>query len=171
MASDLGILLHTVVIAWLLNYRRLVRLERICHGARLRKALAMAVVAGLACYAVAERLCGRQLAAGSDVAVGDRCDVAGRGCGGIMAHAVEVVERVAAKEEARRRWRNRWRSWRGPRAAWNRKRELRLIRGAVHRETSGLRLGTALPTLSSAAAEQGRKRGALLFEMLRPAER
>ena len=37
MASDLGILLHTVVIAWLLNYRKLVRFDGLTLGLRWRK--------------------------------------------------------------------------------------------------------------------------------------
>ena len=54
MASDLGILLHTVVIAWLLHYRKLVLLEGLPWG-EVGKALAAAVAAGLACYAVSLR--------------------------------------------------------------------------------------------------------------------
>jgi putative peptidoglycan lipid II flippase len=55
MASDLGIFLHTLVIAWLLNYRKLVRFDGLPWG-EVGKALATAVVAGLLCYAVASRL-------------------------------------------------------------------------------------------------------------------
>ena len=54
MASDLGILLHTLVIAWLLNYRKLVRFDGLPWG-EVAKALATAVVAGLLCYGVASR--------------------------------------------------------------------------------------------------------------------
>ncbi len=54
MASDLGILLHTVVIAWLLNKSGLVRLGGLPWG-EVAKALAVAVVAGVACYAVSAR--------------------------------------------------------------------------------------------------------------------
>jgi putative peptidoglycan lipid II flippase len=55
MASDLGILLHTLVIAWLLNYRKLVRFDGL-RWSEVAKALATAVVAGLLCYAVASRV-------------------------------------------------------------------------------------------------------------------
>ncbi len=54
MASDLGILLHTLVIAWLLNYRKLVRLGGL-PWTEVAKALATAAVAALSCYAVASR--------------------------------------------------------------------------------------------------------------------
>ncbi len=55
MASDLGILLHTLVIAWLLNYRKLVLLDGLPWG-EVGKVLATAAVAGLACHGVAGRL-------------------------------------------------------------------------------------------------------------------
>jgi len=55
MASDLGILMHTIAIAWLLHSRRLVRLDEL-PSIEVAKALVTAVVAGLACYAVASRL-------------------------------------------------------------------------------------------------------------------
>ena len=55
MASDLGILLHTVVIAWLLNRRGLVPLSGLPWG-EVGKAFATALVAGAACYAVSLRL-------------------------------------------------------------------------------------------------------------------
>jgi putative peptidoglycan lipid II flippase len=54
MASDLGILLHTLVIAWLLNYRTLVRFDGLPWG-EVAKALATAMAAALACYGVASR--------------------------------------------------------------------------------------------------------------------
>ena len=54
IASDLGILLHTLVIAWLLNYRKLVRLDGLPWG-EVAKVLATAVVAGMLCYGVASR--------------------------------------------------------------------------------------------------------------------
>src|SRR6516164_11657025 len=57
MASDVGILLHTVAIAWLLNYRRLVPLAGLPWD-ELAKALVTAVVAALLCYEVS-RLWGR----------------------------------------------------------------------------------------------------------------
>lgn len=55
MASDIGILLHTVVIAWLLNRRGLVPLGGV-PWSEVAKALATAVVAGLACSAVARKI-------------------------------------------------------------------------------------------------------------------
>jgi putative peptidoglycan lipid II flippase len=51
MASDLGILLHTVVIAWLLNRRGLVPLKGLAWG-EIGKALLAAAVAAAACYGV-----------------------------------------------------------------------------------------------------------------------
>jgi len=51
MASDLGILLHTVVIAWLLNRRGLVPLKGLARG-EIGKALLTAAVAAAACYVV-----------------------------------------------------------------------------------------------------------------------
>ena len=55
MASDLGILLHTVVIAWLLSRRGLVPLAELPWG-ELAKVLLTAALAGLACYAVSQRV-------------------------------------------------------------------------------------------------------------------
>ncbi len=55
MASDVGILLHTVVIAWLLNRRGLVPLAGI-RWSEVAKALATAVAAALAGTAVAQKL-------------------------------------------------------------------------------------------------------------------
>ncbi|HVP55678.1 MAG TPA: murein biosynthesis integral membrane protein MurJ [Candidatus Eisenbacteria bacterium] len=55
MASDVGILLHTVVMAWLLNRNGLVGLSGLPWG-EVAKALATGVVAGLAGYAVAGRV-------------------------------------------------------------------------------------------------------------------
>src|SRR5271165_2306029 len=55
MASDLGILLHTVVIAWLLHARGLVPLDGLPWG-EVVKALLVAVVAAAACYAVSLRM-------------------------------------------------------------------------------------------------------------------
>ena len=55
MASDLGILLHTVVIAWLLNRRGLVQFNGL-PWSELAKAFATAVVAGVAAYAVSLRV-------------------------------------------------------------------------------------------------------------------
>jgi putative peptidoglycan lipid II flippase len=55
MASDLGILLHTLVIAWLLDYRKLVLLDGL-PWSEVAKALATAVLAGLLCYGVARRV-------------------------------------------------------------------------------------------------------------------
>ena len=55
MASDLGILLHTVVIAWLLHSRGLVPLDGL-PWAEVVKALVVAVVAAAACYAVSLRM-------------------------------------------------------------------------------------------------------------------
>jgi putative peptidoglycan lipid II flippase len=55
MASDVGILLHTIVIAWLLDRRALVPLKGLPWG-ELAKAFAAAVLAGAACYAVSLRV-------------------------------------------------------------------------------------------------------------------
>jgi putative peptidoglycan lipid II flippase len=60
MASDVGILLHTVVIAWLLNRRGLVPLSGL-PWSEVAKAFATAVIAGAAAYAVSLRI----VAAGS----------------------------------------------------------------------------------------------------------
>jgi putative peptidoglycan lipid II flippase len=55
MASDLGIVLHTVVVAWLLNRRGLVGLSGLPWN-EVAKAFATAVVAGGAAYAVSQRV-------------------------------------------------------------------------------------------------------------------
>jgi putative peptidoglycan lipid II flippase len=55
MASDLGILLHTVALAWLLNRKRLVALGGL-PWLELMKALGTASFAGVLCYAVARRV-------------------------------------------------------------------------------------------------------------------
>jgi putative peptidoglycan lipid II flippase len=55
MASDLGILLHTVVLAWLLSRKKLVTLTGLPWG-ELAKALGTAIFAGASCYAVALRV-------------------------------------------------------------------------------------------------------------------
>ncbi|HEY4930755.1 MAG TPA: murein biosynthesis integral membrane protein MurJ [Terriglobales bacterium] len=55
MASDVGILLHTVVLAWLLNRKKLVGLGGL-PWIELMKALATAVFAGALCYGVARRV-------------------------------------------------------------------------------------------------------------------
>jgi putative peptidoglycan lipid II flippase len=55
MASDLGILLHTVVLAWLLSRKKLVGLSGLPWW-ELMKALGTAVFAGVLCYAVARRV-------------------------------------------------------------------------------------------------------------------
>ena len=55
MASDVGILLHTVVLAWLLSRKKLVALGGL-PWLELMKALATAIVAGGLCYAVARRV-------------------------------------------------------------------------------------------------------------------
>lgn len=52
MASDIGILLHTVAIAWLLHRRKLVPLGGLPWD-EVARALVTAVVAGLLCYQVA----------------------------------------------------------------------------------------------------------------------
>jgi putative peptidoglycan lipid II flippase len=51
MASDLGILMHTVVLAWLLDRKKLVLLSGM-SWLELMKALGTAVFAGLASYGV-----------------------------------------------------------------------------------------------------------------------
>ncbi len=51
MASDVGILMHTVVMAWLLDRRGLVPLKGL-PWSELTKAFAAAVLAGAACYGV-----------------------------------------------------------------------------------------------------------------------
>ena len=55
MASDVGILLHTVALAWLLDRRGLVPLKGL-PGSELMKAFATAAVAGAACYAVSRHV-------------------------------------------------------------------------------------------------------------------
>jgi putative peptidoglycan lipid II flippase len=55
MASGLGILLHTVVIAWLLHWRGLVPLGDL-PWRELGKVLATALVAGAVCHAVSQRV-------------------------------------------------------------------------------------------------------------------
>jgi len=55
MASDLGIMLHTVVMAWLLNRKKLVLLSGL-PWSEVVKALGTAVVAGALCYAVSRRV-------------------------------------------------------------------------------------------------------------------
>ena len=57
MASDLGILLHTVVLAWLLSRKELVALSGM-PWTELMKALATAIFAGVLGYAVARRIVG-----------------------------------------------------------------------------------------------------------------
>jgi putative peptidoglycan lipid II flippase len=51
MASDLGILLHTVVIAWLLDRKKLVPLDGL-PWMEVMKALATALIAAMLCYEV-----------------------------------------------------------------------------------------------------------------------
>jgi putative peptidoglycan lipid II flippase len=55
MASDLGILLHTVALAWLLSRKKLVALSGL-PWLELMKALGTASFAGLLCYAAARRV-------------------------------------------------------------------------------------------------------------------
>ena len=55
MASDIGILLHTVVMAWLLSRKNLVALSGL-PWLELIKALGTASFAGVLCYAVARRM-------------------------------------------------------------------------------------------------------------------
>jgi putative peptidoglycan lipid II flippase len=55
MASDMGILLHTVALAWLLGRKKLVALNGLAWT-ELAKALATAIFAGVLCYAVARRV-------------------------------------------------------------------------------------------------------------------
>jgi putative peptidoglycan lipid II flippase len=57
MASDLGILLHTVALAWLLSREKLVALSGM-PWTELMKALATAIFAGVLGYAVAPRIVG-----------------------------------------------------------------------------------------------------------------
>ena len=57
VASDLGILLHTVVLAWLLSRKKLVALSGM-PWTELMKALATAIFAGVLGYAVARRIVG-----------------------------------------------------------------------------------------------------------------
>ena len=52
IASDVGILLHTIALAWLLNRSELVRLRDL-EWMEMMKALATAVLAAAACYAAA----------------------------------------------------------------------------------------------------------------------
>jgi putative peptidoglycan lipid II flippase len=55
MASDIGIVLHTVVLAWLLSRKKLVALSGL-PWLELMKALGTASFAGVLCYAVARRV-------------------------------------------------------------------------------------------------------------------
>src|SRR5208283_953183 len=55
MASDLGILLHTVVIAWLLDHRKLVPLGGL-SWAEVMKSFITAVIAALLCYEVTRHI-------------------------------------------------------------------------------------------------------------------
>lgn len=55
MASDVGIVLHTVVLAWLLSRKKLVALSGL-PWPELMKALGTASFAGVLCYAVARRV-------------------------------------------------------------------------------------------------------------------
>ena len=55
MASDVGILLHTVALAWLLSRKKLVSLSGL-PWQELLKVLVTAVFAGVLCYAMARRL-------------------------------------------------------------------------------------------------------------------
>jgi putative peptidoglycan lipid II flippase len=55
MASDIGILLHTVVLAWLLSTKKLVALSGL-PWLELMKALGTASFAGVLCYTVARRV-------------------------------------------------------------------------------------------------------------------
>ncbi len=55
MASDIGIVLHTVVLAWLLSRKKLVALSGL-PWLELLKALGTASFAGVLCYAVARRV-------------------------------------------------------------------------------------------------------------------
>ena len=52
IASDIGILLHTVALAWLLNRTRLVRLREL-EWLELSKSMVTAIFAAIACYAAA----------------------------------------------------------------------------------------------------------------------
>ena len=54
IASDMGILMHTVALAWLLNRKKMVALGDLPWG-ELSKAFVTAVFAGLAAYAVGRR--------------------------------------------------------------------------------------------------------------------
>ena len=54
IASDIGILMHTVVLAWLLHWRKMVLLSEL-PWRELMKALATAVFAGLVSYGVSRR--------------------------------------------------------------------------------------------------------------------
>jgi putative peptidoglycan lipid II flippase len=51
VASDIGILMHTVVLAWLLHHKKMVLLSEL-PWLELMKALAIAVAAAFACFAV-----------------------------------------------------------------------------------------------------------------------
>ncbi len=55
IASDIGILMHTVVLAWLLNRKKMVLLRELPWG-ELTKALGTAVFAGFAAYAVGRKV-------------------------------------------------------------------------------------------------------------------
>ena len=54
IASDVGIMMHTVVLAWLLHWRKMVLLSEL-PGRELIKAVATAIFAGLVSYGVSRR--------------------------------------------------------------------------------------------------------------------
>ncbi len=54
IASDVGILMHTVVLAWLLHWRKMVLLSEL-PGRELMKAVATAIFAGFVSYGVSRR--------------------------------------------------------------------------------------------------------------------
>ena len=98
MASDLGILLHTLVIAWLLNYRRAGAVRRVAVGRgsesigdrRCRRTVVL--------WSRVPICKGRQLAQRFGIHGRNRGDVAPRSGDGAVGHAIDVVERVAAQE-------------------------------------------------------------------------
>ena len=55
VASDIGILMHTVVLAWLLHRKKMVLLSEL-PWLELMKALAIALVAMIGCYGVQRKI-------------------------------------------------------------------------------------------------------------------
>ena len=69
IASDIGILMHTVVLAWLLHHKKMVLLSEL-PWLELMKALAIAVAAAFACLAVGRMMTVRASLTGDVISLG-----------------------------------------------------------------------------------------------------